>query len=105
MAQDGKTAKRRGSTEIDVGYVARLARLHLDDAEKATLQRQLDDIVAYVHKVAELDVSGVEPTAHGIPVANVFRRDENRPGLPRSEVMPNAPAQRDDQFIVPKIVE
>ena len=105
MEQDGKTAKKRGGAEIDVGYVARLARLQLDDAEKAKFQQQLESIVSYVRKVGELDVSGVEPTAHGIPVQNVFRKDEVRQGLPRSEVMSNAPVQRDDQFIVPKIVE
>ncbi len=107
MAKNNEQSKERagGAAGIDVAYVARLARIHLDDAEKATFQRQLEDIVSYVRKVQELDVSGVEPTAHGIPVCNVFRRDEIRQGLQRAEVLSNAPSQRDDQFAVPKIIE
>ena len=90
---------------IDVRYVAHLARLHLTDAEAATFQKQLDDIVGYVRKLGELDLEGIEPTSHAHPVRNVFRREETRPGLDHDEVMANAPSSVDGQFIVPKIME
>lgn len=90
---------------IDVAYVARLARLQLSEEERRAFQEQLQDIVGYVRKVQELDVSSVEPMSHGIPVNNVFRTDEPVDGLPRETVLANAPAHRDGQFTVPKIVE
>ena len=90
---------------IDVAYVARLARLALTDAEVAAFQWQLGDILAYVGQLAELDLEGVEPTAHAVPVRNVFRDDHSVPGLPRDEALANAPNARQGLFIVPKIVE
>lgn len=97
-------AAKRG-VEIDVAYVARLARLHLDDEEMATFQEQLGSIVEYVNKINRLDLSEIEPTSHAQPVQNVFRADEVRPGLDHDAVMRNAPASKDGQFSVPLIVE
>ena len=91
--------------DIDVAYVARLARLQLSDEEVATFQSQLGDIVEYVRKISELDLSGIEPTSHAHPVHNVLRKDGARDGLAHDDVMANAPLSRDGQFIVPKIVE
>jgi len=91
--------------KIDVRYVAHLARMQLSDDEVARLQPQLEQIVGYVRQLSELDVEGIEPTAHAIPVQNVFRADEVRPCLDHAAVMNNAPQAREGQFIVPKIIE
>jgi aspartyl-tRNA(Asn)/glutamyl-tRNA(Gln) amidotransferase subunit C len=91
--------------EMDISYVAHLARLNLTDAEKAQFAAQLKDILGYVTKLNELDVSNVEPTAHGTPLSNVFRKDEVRPSIETSTVLKNAPEQARDLFIVPKIIE
>ena len=91
--------------KIDVEYVATLARIRLTEDERKEFQGQLEDIVAYVEKMSELDVSGVEPTAHGIPVENVFREDEVKGSLPGEQVLANAPSERDGHFQVPKIIE
>ena len=91
--------------KIDVAYVARLARLHLTDEERAEFQGQLEQIVDYVRKIGDLDLAGIEPTSHAHLVQNVLRRDEVAPGLAFDEVMDNAPASADDQFSVPKIIE
>jgi aspartyl-tRNA(Asn)/glutamyl-tRNA(Gln) amidotransferase subunit C len=90
---------------IDVAYVAHLARIHLSDAEKAQMSAQLKDILSYVAKLNELDVSGVEPTAHATPLSNVLRKDEVRPSIDPAQVLNNAPEQARGLFIVPKIVE
>lgn len=90
---------------MDVAYVAHLARLHLSPEEQAMFQRQLDDILAHVNELREVDVSGVEPTAHAIPVKNVFRADEPRPGLDHEAIIANAPREKAGQFFVPKIIE
>ena len=95
----------RARDTIDVAYIARLARLELTDEELRMLQGQLQDIVGYIRKVRELDVSSVEPMSHVIPMSNVFREDETRYGLPRETILANAPVERDGQFIVPRIVE
>jgi len=90
---------------FDVSYVARLARVYLTDAEKAKISAQLKDILTYVAKLNELDVSRVEPTAHATPLSNVFRQDEVEPSINRDKVLENAPEQSRDLFIVPKIIE
>ena len=91
--------------EIDVKYVAHLARLQLTPAEEQKFSEQLGQVLGYVEKLQELDVSNVEPTAHAMPLVNVTRPDEIRPSLPHKDAMRNAPAQANGLFIVPKIVE
>ena len=90
---------------FDVNYVAHLARLQLDPEEAARLGTQLGQILKYVEKLQELDVSAVEPTAHAFRLTNVTRRDEIKPSLAQEEALKNAPAQANGLFIVPKIVE
>ncbi|HTA95370.1 MAG TPA: Asp-tRNA(Asn)/Glu-tRNA(Gln) amidotransferase subunit GatC [Verrucomicrobiae bacterium] len=93
------------AAEIDIKYVAHLARIALTPDEEKKLAAQLDNILGYIEKLKELDVSNVEPTAHAVPMVNVTRADEMRPSLPHDEVMRNAPKQTSGLFIVPKIVE
>jgi len=93
------------SAEIDVKYVAHLARLALTPDEEKKLSAQLAGILGYVEKLRELDVTGVEPTAHAVPLVNVTRADEIRPSLPHDDALRNAPKQSNGLFIVPKIVE
>jgi aspartyl-tRNA(Asn)/glutamyl-tRNA(Gln) amidotransferase subunit C len=91
--------------EIDVKYVAHLARLALTPEEERVLGAQLQSILGYVEKLKEVDISGVEPTAHAFPLVNVTRRDEVQPSLSHEDALRNAPSQADGLFMVPKIVE
>ncbi len=91
--------------EIDVKYVAHLARLALSPEEEKKLGAQLSHILGYIEKLKEVEVGGVEPTAHAVPLANVMRPDEVRPGLTNEEALRHAPAAANGLFIVPKIVE
>ena len=93
------------AVEIDVKYVAHLARISLTPAEEQKIGAQLGNILGYIEKLNQLDVSGVEPTAHAVPLSNVVRPDEIRPSLPPEDVMRNAPAHANGLFLVPKIVE
>ena len=93
------------SAEIDVKYVAHLARLALTPEEEQKLGAQLGNILGYIEKLRELDVTNVEPTAHAVPMVNVTRPDEVQPSLPPGEALRNAPRQANGLFIVPKIVE
>ncbi len=92
-------------SEIDVKYVAHLARIALTPEEEQKIGAQLGNILGYIEKLRELDVSQVEPTAHAVPLTNVTRPDEIRPSLPTEEALRNAPAQANGLFLVPKIVE
>ena len=91
--------------KIDVGYVAELARLELTAEEKAVFQRQLENIVKYVEKISEVDVSGVEPMLHGRSLVNAFREDDVGESMPTETALANAPARVGDEFLLPKIVE
>jgi aspartyl-tRNA(Asn)/glutamyl-tRNA(Gln) amidotransferase subunit C len=88
-------------TRDDVLHVAALARLELTEEEIARLEVQLNDILAAVGKVSELDLSDVPPTSHPLAVVNVFRPDEPRPSLPLDDVFANAPERDGDHFRVP----
>jgi aspartyl-tRNA(Asn)/glutamyl-tRNA(Gln) amidotransferase subunit C len=90
---------------IDVQYVARLARLSLTPAEQQIFGSQLSHVLDYIAKLKELDVSGIEPTAHAVPLINVTRSDEAVSSLPHAAALRNAPAQANGLFLVPKIVE
>jgi aspartyl-tRNA(Asn)/glutamyl-tRNA(Gln) amidotransferase subunit C len=93
------------TSEFDVKYVAHLARLALTPEEENKMGAQLGQILGYIEKLKELDVSQVEPTAHAVPLVNVTRPDETRPGLSPEEALRNAPAAANGLFLVPKIVE
>ena len=93
------------AAEIDVKYVAHLARISLTPEEEQQIGAQLGKILVHIEKLREVDVSGVEPTAHAVPMINVTRPDEIRPSLPTEEALRNAPAKANGLFLVPKIVE
>jgi aspartyl-tRNA(Asn)/glutamyl-tRNA(Gln) amidotransferase subunit C len=93
------------ATEIDIKYVAHLARLNLSPEEERQFAAQLGHILGYIDKLKEVDVSQIEPMAHAVPLVNVCRPDEVRPSLTNEEALQNAPAKSNGLFIVPKIVE
>lgn len=92
-------------TAQDVKQTARLARLELTEEETESFTGHLNDILQYVQKMNELDTSGVDPTSHVLPLANVLREDDVRPSLPLSQVMKNAPDTEDSQFRVPPVLD
>lgn len=93
------------SATFDVRYTAQLARLHLSEEEIAKFQAQLSQVLAYVEKLEQVDVSGVEPTAHANAVFNVFREDQPRDWFAPADALSNAPRSANQLFIVPKVIE
>ena len=93
------------TSDLDVAYVARLARLDLTNAETALFQKQLGDVLKYAEKLTEVDVSHVEAAAHAVPIFNVFREDAPRDWLTAEQALSNAPRQANGLFIVTKVVE
>ena len=100
--QDGLRGwKPMAISRDEVVHVARLARLALTEEELDRFAGQLDAILEAVGKVAELDLSDVEPTLHPLALSNVWAEDEPRPSLPVEEALANAPAAEDGAFRVP----
>ena len=93
------------ATDFDIKYIAQLARLQLTLEEEQQFGAQLAQVLGYIEKLKELDVSQVEPMAHAVPLVNVTRPDTARPSLEHEQAMRNAPAQANGLFMVPKIVE
>jgi aspartyl-tRNA(Asn)/glutamyl-tRNA(Gln) amidotransferase subunit C len=91
--------------DLDVAYVAKLARLNLTEEETRLFQTQLGRVLEYADKLREVDVSQVETAAHAIPIFNVFREDEPRDWFTAEEALSNAPRQANGLFIVTKVVE
>jgi aspartyl-tRNA(Asn)/glutamyl-tRNA(Gln) amidotransferase subunit C len=91
--------------DIDVAYVAKLARLKLSEEETRLFQEQLAHILEYAGKLREVDVSGVETASHAVPICNVFREDEAHPWFTAEDALRNAPRHANGLFIVPKVVE
>jgi aspartyl-tRNA(Asn)/glutamyl-tRNA(Gln) amidotransferase subunit C len=90
---------------MEIEHVALLARLKLSDSEKKLFSRQVGSIIDYINKLNELDTADIEPTAHVLPMKNVFREDKLRPSLPRDNALQNAPERNDNFYRVPKIIE
>ncbi len=88
-----------------IEHIAMLARLELSEKEKQIFSGQLGSVLQYIDTLNELDTSDVEPTAHILPMKNVFRDDEPRPSLPREKALFNAPDSKDGFYRVPKIIE
>lgn len=89
----------------DVRKVAQLARLSFSSDEEERLIQDLNRMLDYVASLDELDTSGVPPTAHVLPVSNVFREDAPRQSLPQDVALQNAPSSAHGHFRVPKVIE
>ena len=88
-----------------VEHVARLARLALTDSELERMRLELAAILQYIEKLEAVDVTGVEPTSHAVPLVNVMREDEEEPPFDREAMMRNAPDRSGEFFRVPRIIE
>ena len=94
-----------GTSDLDVAYVARLARINLTEDEAKIFQKQLDDVLKYVETLRQIDVTGVDTATHALPIANVFRDDTPRDWFTAEQALTNAPRQANGLFVVPKVVE
>jgi aspartyl-tRNA(Asn)/glutamyl-tRNA(Gln) amidotransferase subunit C len=92
-------------TREDVIHAARLARLGLTDEDIDSLTSELDHILESMRALQQLDASAIPPTAQVIPLHNVMREDISWECWPLDEILQNAPATRDGQFLVPSVLE
>jgi aspartyl-tRNA(Asn)/glutamyl-tRNA(Gln) amidotransferase subunit C len=90
--------------ETLIRHIALLSRVELTDEQVATFGRQFADIVAYMDKLQELPIDGVEPMTHALPVHNVLAEDSPAPSLPADQALANAPQRDGDFYKVPKVI-
>jgi aspartyl-tRNA(Asn)/glutamyl-tRNA(Gln) amidotransferase subunit C len=88
----------------EVAHLARLARLAVTEQELDVFAGQLDVILGAVAHVGEVAAEDIPPTSHAVPLQNVFRPDERRPGLTQEQALAGAPAAEDGRFRVPRIL-
>ena len=91
--------------DIDVKYVAALARLKLTGEEEREFSRQLKEILGYMEKLNAVDTSGVEPTSHAMDLKNVLREDAAESAGCSEEILANAPDRDGNYFKVKKVIE
>jgi aspartyl-tRNA(Asn)/glutamyl-tRNA(Gln) amidotransferase subunit C len=89
----------------EIERIASLSRLELQGPELDAMTKQLQNIVAFVSELDELDTSKVSPRLHGSDVVGSFRKDEVRPSLTVEEALANAPERGIDGFRVPAVLE
>ncbi len=89
----------------EVAHVARLARLEITEEEMKLYTVQLNAILEFAGKLNSLDTRDISPTAHVLPIKNVFREDKIKPCLSREEALANAPQSENEMFRVPRVIE
>lgn len=92
-------------TTDEVRHIASLARLALTGEEAERLREELSGILDHFELLKQLDTSGVQPTAHSLPMTNVMREDETWQSLSVDEVMANAPRREGDYVRVRAVFE
>ncbi|GIW71886.1 MAG: glutamyl-tRNA(Gln) amidotransferase subunit C [Planctomycetota bacterium] len=88
-----------------IEHLALLSRLALSAEDKRLFHDQLNRIVEAVERIGELDLQGVAPLSHVVPVPCPLREDEPAPSLPREEALAAAPERTIDAFVVPRVIE
>lgn len=92
-------------SQEEIKKIALLSRLEVKADHISTVEKELSDILSYVAELNELDLEGVEPMAHAVPLHNVFREDEEKPSLDHELALSNAPEAEDGYFKVPRVVQ
>ena len=88
-----------------VDHVARLARLDLSEEDRTRMQAELSAILEHAERIQALDLDGLDPTSHPVPLTNMMRPDEVTPSLDRDDALANGPEVEDGRFRVPRIIE
>ena len=88
----------------EVAHLADLARIDLSDEELDHLAPQLDVILESIASIKGVAGDDVPPTSHPLPLTNVFRDDEVRPGLTAEQALSGAPESEQQRFSVPRIL-
>lgn len=92
-------------SQEEIKNIALLSRLEVKEDYMAHIEKELSDILSYVAELNALELDGVEPMAHAVPLQNVLREDELKPSLDHDLALSNAPEAEDGYFKVPRVVQ
>lgn len=92
-------------SNADVAWIANLARLALTEDELEAYRTQLSAVLEYAERLNELDLTGVEPSAHAVARQNVWREDVVEPSLALEDALFNAAATAEDQFLIQSVLD
>lgn len=92
-------------TRADIEKIAELANLKFSDEELESFSSQMNEILAYMDKLNELNTENIEPLSHPVEQSNVFREDILKPSIETEQALKNAPSSEDNHFKVPKVIE
>ena len=92
-------------SQEEIKKIALLSRLEVKEEHMAHVEKELSDILTYVAELDALELDGVEPMAHAVPLHNVFREDEKKPSLDHELALSNAPEAEEGYFEVPRVVQ
>ena len=92
-------------SDINLKHIAKLSKLTFTDAELQLFETQVKSILGFIEELKEVNVDGVEPTSHPLPLKNVFRADEVKPSIKIEEFLKTAPRAKGRFFEVPKVIE
>ncbi|MCL4449391.1 MAG: Asp-tRNA(Asn)/Glu-tRNA(Gln) amidotransferase subunit GatC [Actinobacteria bacterium] len=104
MANNEANHNKHIISSDDVVHVAALARLELSEDEVELFTSQLGVVLDYATVISAVDTTDVTPCSHPLPLQNVLRADEPKPGLNRQDVLAQAPLVEDGRFRVPPIL-
>ena len=96
---------QNGVTSEDVKKIARLSRLHVEDARLQPLADELNGILGWIEQLNEVDVEGVAPMTSAVAITAPLRDDDITDGKVRDKVLSNAPKSDDGFYVVPRSVE
>jgi aspartyl-tRNA(Asn)/glutamyl-tRNA(Gln) amidotransferase subunit C len=88
-----------------IDKLAHLSRLQFNETEKAEIKNDLQRMIAFVDKLNELKLDGVEPLLFMSEEVNVLREDEIKGSISRSAALKNAPFHDEQFFKVPKVIK
>lgn len=91
--------------EALVDKLAHLSRLYFNETEKAEIKKDLQRMIAFVDKLNELKLDGVEPQLFMSDEVNVLREDEIKGSISREDALKNAPLHDEQFFKVPKVIK
>lgn len=91
--------------EMNVRRIAELAKLSFTDEEAASLQAEMNSIIAFARQLDDLALESVPMTQHIVPMVNVLRADETGHCLSVDRILRAAPAREDAHISVPRTVE
>jgi len=105
VSQPQNGASDNSVSAQDVRKIARLSRLHVEEAQCAALADELNGILGWIEQLSEVDCEGVEPMTSAVDMRAPMRSDEITDGDKRDDVLKNAPKKDDGFFVVPRSVE